>query len=122
MIYCEYDRYRFRIQSEGAYSITRFDLNKPWYISPGQFPGLYMGLTGQLPELSIGEIAIVFSKEILKQSNWHFNLYDRNGTFGYDTYTYENFMDIPKFADVEAYYLKKIGRYHNEVVFHGSVP
>ena len=122
MIYCEYDRYRYRIKSDGAYSITPIDFNEPWRVCPGQYPGLYMGLTNKLPQLGEGEMAVLFSKDILKQHNWHLNLFDRNGTVGFDTYTCENIIMVPPYADVERYYIEKAGRYHNEVVFHDSIP
>jgi hypothetical protein len=122
MLYSEYDRYKHKIQVDGVYSITTFNFNKPWSVDPGQYPGLYMSLTDRLPDLGDGEIALVFPTEILsRQKNWHFNLFDRNGTFGYDTYTHENIHLLPEFGDVKQFYMEKIGRYHNEVVFHDSI-
>jgi hypothetical protein len=122
MVYSEYDRYKHKIQVDGAYSITSFNFNKPWSVDPGQYPGLYMSLTDRLPNLEKDEIALIFPTELLtRQKNWHFNLFDRNGTFGYDTYTHETIHLLPEFKEVKKFYMEKIGRYYNEVVFHDSI-
>lgn len=125
MLYNEHDRFNHRIQAEGAYSITTFNFDKKWSIEPGQYPGLYMSLTDELPKIEKDEILLLFPTEILLlQKNWHFNLFDRNGTFGYDTYTYENIEDIPNIKDVKSFYKNNNNRkykYNNEVVFHHSV-
>lgn len=123
MLYTEYDRHKNRIQAGGAYSISVLDFDKPWRVGPGQYPGIYLSLTADKPELSSGEIALFFSLELLSQRNWHFNLYDRNGTFGYDTYTLENIDRLPNFKEVSRFYNETVGiKYHNEVVFHDSIP
>lgn len=122
MLYSEYDRYKNKLQVDGAYSITTFNFKKPWNVDPGQYPGLYMGFYDKLPTLDKDEIALIFPAELLyKQKNWHFNLFDRNGTIGYDTYTHDTIHLVPDFDVVQKFYLDKIGRYYNEVVFHDSI-
>ena len=122
MLYNEHDRYNMKIQAEGVYSITTFDFSKPWVVWPGQYPGLYMNLTDELPKLEKDEVLLLFPTELLRrQKNWHFNLFDRNGTIGYDTYTYENMDTLPYFYAVKTFYKEKVGRYYNELVFHHSV-
>lgn len=122
MVYSEYDRYKNKMQVKGVYSITTFNFKKPWSVDPGQYPGLYMSLTNRLPELNDNEIALIFPIEILyRQKNWHFNLFDRNGTIGYDTYIHDNIHLVPDFDDVKKFYMEKIRRYYNEVVFHDSI-
>lgn len=122
MLYNEHDRYNQQIQVDGAYSITTFNFNKPWVVWPGQYPGLYMSLTNELPILQKNEYALLFPTELLyHQTGWHFNLFDRNGTFGYDTYTHENIDTVPDFHSVKTFYMEKVGRYYNEVVFHHSI-
>lgn len=121
-IYSEYDRYRHRLQVDGAYSTTCFRFDRPWTLDPGQYPGVYMGLYDTLPVLAENELAFVFPLEVLdNQVNWHFNLFDRNGTMGYDTYTHETMTDVPPFDEVKAFYLGTVGRYFNEVVFHDTI-
>lgn len=121
-IYSEYDRYRHRLQIDGAYSTTTFRFDRPWTVDPGQYPGVYMGLYDALPVLAESEMAFVFPLEILdNQVNWHFNLFDRNGTMGYDTYTSETITDVPPFDEVKAFYLQTVGRYFNEIVFHDTI-
>lgn len=122
MIYNERDRFHHRIQVDGAYSTTTFNFSKPWIVWPGQYPGVYMSITDELPKLEKDEIILLFPTELLfHQKNWHFNLFDRNGTIGYDTYTHENIHTLPHIQEVKTFYKEKIGRYHNEVVFHHSV-
>lgn len=122
MLYSELDRFNHRIQVDGAYSITTFNFNKPWVVYPGQFPGLYMSLTCELPKPEKDEVILVFPTELLyRQKNWHFNLFDRNGTIGYDTYTYKNIDTLPYMYPVTSFYEEKVGRYFNEVVFHDSI-
>lgn len=122
MLYSEFDRYRLRIQVDGAYSTTVFNFDKPWVVCSGQFPGLYMSLSNELPKLEKDEICLLFPTEILHlQKNWHFNLFDRNGTFGYDTYTHETMHLLPPFQEVKDFYIDRIKRYSNEVVFHDSI-
>jgi hypothetical protein len=122
MLYSEADRYKHKIVVDGVYSTTTFNFKKPWSVDPGQYPGLYMSLMDCLPDLGKEEIALVFPSELLaRQTNWHFNLFDRNGTFGYDTYTHDSIHLVPDLKDVKNFYMEKIGRYHNEVVFHDSI-
>lgn len=126
-IYSEYDRYINKIESKGVYSITSFNFNKPWENSPGQFPGIYCSLINNVNDLykqfnMTDESLLLFLRlELLNQKNWHFNLFDRCGTFGYDTFTYENIINIPDYNIVSKFYIENIGKYYNEVIFHDSI-
>lgn len=125
--YSEYDRYKLNIESSGLYSITSFNFKKPWKIQHGQFPGIYCSIINNLDdlkeqiEMSSNDILLFFRLEMLNQKNWHFNLFDRNGTFGYDTFTYENAEDLPPYQDVKNFYMEKLNKYFNEIVFHDSI-
>lgn len=119
-----YDRYRQRVNARGVYSYCDLEFDEPFQLFPGDFPGVYMSLVDNIDEFRQrcckfkGTIILIFPLDLLQQSNWHFNLVDRCGSIGYDTYFPETFDKSPHVKDIIEYYGENI----NEVVFHHSVP
>lgn len=121
------DRYSARVNARGVYSYCDFDFSKPYTVGPGDFPGVYMSLIHDLNTLLVPTedymkdvLVLLFPLELLEQQNWHFNLVDRCGTIGYDTYFSETIDQSPHVKDILEYYGEDyIG---NEVIFHHSVP
>lgn len=70
-------------------------------------------------------VVLIFPLSILCEKkhigpHWHFNLCDRCGAIGYDTYFHDTIQDVPHIDDVLKYYSPD--DYCNEIVFHKSVP
>ena len=120
-----YDRHRNGVQADGVYSYTRHCFNEPYIVVPGDFPGVYMELVYDMQVLYknmakyAGTVVIIFPLSILQSGNhWYFNLCDRCGVIGYDTYFHDTIQQVPNVSDILAYYKKE---YYNEIVFHQSV-
>ena len=124
-----YDRYKNKINSRGIFSYCDLDFDKPFTLNPGDFPGVYMSLVYDLDiykekikkfdDLK-SNVILIFPLELLEQQNWHFNINDRCGAIGYDTYFPENISSSPHIDDIISYYTKE--KYiDNEVIFHHSV-
>lgn len=125
-IYTVYDRYVNKVAVRGVYSYCDLNFNKPFRVCPGDFPGVYMHLVDDLDKftrssLCDNTVILIFPLELLQQHNWHFNINDRCGSIGYDTYFPETFEQSPHIDDIHKYYTedKYIG---NELIFHHSVP
>jgi hypothetical protein len=118
-----YDRFQQKINTRGVFSYCDLDFEEPFRLFPGDFPGVYMSLVDDIEafqkrELVKGNVVIQFPLELLQQSNWHYNLTDRCGAIGYDTYFPETFEQSPHSQDLVKYY----GENLNEVIFHHSIP
>jgi hypothetical protein len=124
-IYTDYERYLNKINSRGVYSYQTFDFNKPYEVSDDQFPGIYMHLAHDINKISISknQVLIIFPLELLLQKNWHFNLSDKNGIIGYDTYFHNNITNMPSRSEILKHYddidINYIG---NELIFHDAIP
>lgn len=122
-----HDRYNAHVNARGVYSYCDFDFSKPYTLGPGDLPGVYMSLVYDMNTLLVPKedymkdvLVLLFPLELLEQRNWHFNLVDRCGTIGYDTYFPETIDQSPHVKDILEYYGEEyIG---NEVIFHHSVP
>ena len=132
-----YGRHKKRVQAHGAYSYMDMNFDKPYVVRPGDFPGVYMELM-YTPECDIHErmtakmakynmadpdtVVVIFPLALLCHMgpHWHFNLCDRCGAIGYDTYFHDTIQDVPHIDDVLKYYPPD--DYCNEIVFHESVP
>jgi hypothetical protein len=91
---------------------------KPSDISDiGQFPGVFMSIITRKnygnEQLFPGKYYLIFSKELLKQRNYHFNLQDSNGMLN-ETFTY-----FPWNIEDAIPHIKAGGM--NELVFHDPV-
>jgi hypothetical protein len=89
------------------------------------FPGIFMSYVtkDQLNELFFGNIMLIFSKDLLKQKNYHINVIDFNGLYVEGvTYFPHNISEAPKYKDiVDLYKNNKIGFPGNEIVFHDKI-
>jgi hypothetical protein len=120
-IHTIYDRYMNRVAVRGVYSYCDINFNEPFRVCPGDFPGVYLSLVHDIDELYNNDVVLIFPLEMLQQNNWHFNIVDRCGAIGYDTYFPETIAQSPHIDDIHDYYTKEayIG---NEVIFHHSIP
>lgn len=120
-IHNEYGRYLNKITARGVYSYIDLNFNKPFKIHPGDFPGVYTHLVHDKINFNLSEntVMILFPLELLQQKNWHFNINDRCGAIGYDTYFNETIENSPSINEIQNFYKNYIG---NELVFHHSIP
>ena len=95
---------------------------------PDQFPGLYTTLrtdtNRKLERLYPAEVRLYLNPILLKQQNWHFNLYDQNGVISENTYFPWN-LDIilPYLKETIDFSVKNKGEYTgNELIFHDNIP
>lgn len=129
-LYTSYERKKLNISYEGVLSMTNerdFTNAKeiPMKNFKGEFPGVFMNYYTKdtLSRQFVPFIALVFGVEILKQNNYHVNLYDHNGKIMEDiTFSKENIESMPNIKDVLAFYDKNgINSYYNELVFHDKI-
>ena len=98
------------------------------------FPGVYLSVLYNGQQMKMEEddgIILVFSNDLMnKQKNWHYNLIDKNGTCGYDTYHYNSIKHAPHPEKVIIYCSTIPNEYRpgkfrewpgNEVVFHDGI-
>lgn len=136
-LYHETNREGFQKIMHSGKLMTGADLNnKGLYANnfgSGGFPGVYLSLLYDKQKLKLEEddgIILVFPIELLlKQHNYHYNLIDKNGTCGYDTYHSHNIHEAPHPEKLEEFCSKQINKFTkrqkkwpgNEVVFHDSI-
>lgn len=125
-----FERHMKRIVAHGVYSYMDQDFDTPYEVTVGDYPGVYMDLVYDMDAMfqkmrkfkmnTPDTVIIVFPLELLDTTkHWHFNLCDRCGTIGYDTYFPDTIGDLPHIRDILAYYPEN--EYCNEIVFHKSV-
>lgn len=95
---------------------------------PDQFPGVYTTLRTEINKnnerLYPASVRLYLNPILLKQKNWHFNLYDQNGVINENTYFPWNINDILPYLDKTIDFSKKEkGDYNgNELIFHDNIP
>jgi hypothetical protein len=128
-LYTSYERKKLNIKYEGVMSLTNAKdfSNKEIPIKhfKDEFPGVYFNYytKSTITRQYVPQILLVFGCEMLKQNNYHVNLYDHNGKImEYITFSKENIDSLPDIKDVlEFYDENKINSYYNEIIFHDKI-
>jgi len=95
---------------------------------PDQFPGVYTTLrtniNKKLERLYPASVRMYLNPILLKQQNWHFNLYDQNGVINENTYFPWNInIILPYLKKTIDFSVKIKGDYTgNELIFHDNIP
>lgn len=129
MLHTAYDRYKQKVHARGIYSYCDLDFDKPFTLAPGDFPGIYMSVVTDIEDLTTKrcfmnedkDILLVFPLELMNQHNWHFNVMDRCGAIGYDTYFPSTVHNLPMLSYINAFYGEEANNIYNELVFHHSL-
>lgn len=126
-----YERYKKRVQAHGIYSYMNQNFDKPYEVSRGDYPGIYMDLGYDKESIfqkiakyglnKASNILLLFPLSLLDYTkHWHFNLCDRCGSIGYDTYFPDTIAAVPSIQEILDFY--PAADYCNEIVFHKSIP
>ena len=122
-----YDRWRRGTEYSGIASDTVTAKRGSKFRVGDEFPGVFMSwhLGGEEPSV-FGAIMLVFGRDIvLKQSNFHLNLSDKNGFFT-EGGTFFQGDTVPDLAETRAFKVEhgesRLAAEMNEIVFHDSVP
>jgi len=126
-----YERYKKRVQAHGIYSYMNQNFDKPYEVGRGDYPGVYMDLGYDRARIfqkiakyelnKADNILILFPLSLLDYTkHWHFNLCDRCGSIGYDTYFHDTIAEVPSVQEILDFYPAE--DYCNEIVFHKSIP
>jgi hypothetical protein len=89
------------------------------------FPGIFMNYItkDKFNDPFFGKILLVFSKDLLKQKNYHINVIDSNGLYVEGvTYFPHNISEAPKYKDIVDLHNNKNEVFPgNEIVFHDKI-